>query len=149
MQRAPSCFLMLHDRLKKAQQWKDRIFASENHHIWRIFERYFYFPLSWLILLFRSLFCLISHCISVVLVAPCHPTLIWDTVQHLASIWRVLEQVSRQRWGNARHQWRNTRHDSSLVSASSLIVAHLTASDLILPPAHHCTLPFSVLCTCR
>lgn len=30
-----------------------RIFASETHHMWHIFGRYFYFPLSWLILLFR------------------------------------------------------------------------------------------------
>lgn len=137
---------MWHDRLKKAQQWKDRIFASDSHHMRHIFGRYIYFPLSWLILLFRSLLCLISHCISVVLVAPHHLNFVWGTVQHLASVWRVLEQVSRLRWGNARHHWRNTRHDSSLVSASSLIVAHLTASDLILPPAHHCTLPFSQFC---
>lgn len=94
----------------------------------------------------QSLFFLISRCISVMLVAPHHPTLVWDTVQHLASVWRILEQISRQWWGNARHQWSSTRHDSSLISASSLIVAHLPASDLILPPAHHCTLPFSHFC---
>lgn len=137
---------MWRDRLKKAQQWKNINFASENHHIWHIFGRHFFFLLSWLILLFRvfilSYFSLHFSNAS----STHHPILVWDTVQHLASVWRILEQISKQWWGKAKHQWRNTRHDSSLVSASFLIVAHLTASDLILLPAHHCTLPFSQFC---
>lgn len=94
----------------------------------------------------KSLLCLISPRSLVVLVNPPPPSGLRHCRVAELSLKDSRANVKRP-WGNASHQWRNESRASSLVSASSLIAANLTASDLVVPPAFHYVLPFSEFCS--